>query len=38
MNEFADVLAFPGYRIATDVDADHSRAGSAANNLTSLAS
>jgi hypothetical protein len=38
MNEFADVPLSSGLRISADVDADHPRAGSAANNLASLAS
>jgi hypothetical protein len=37
MNEFTDVLASPGFRIAADVDADQPCAGSAANDLTGLA-
>jgi hypothetical protein len=37
VNEFVNVLALPRIRIAADIDADHLRAGSAANNLASLA-
>jgi hypothetical protein len=37
MYEFADVLTFPGFRIAADVDADQPCAGSAANDLANLA-
>jgi hypothetical protein len=35
-NEFTDVLAFTGFRIAAGVDADQPRAGSAADDLASF--
>lgn len=37
MNKFADVLASPGFRIATDVVEDESCAETVANDLASLA-
>jgi hypothetical protein len=37
VNELADVLASPSFRIATDVNADQPRARSAANDLASFA-
>ena len=37
MNEFADVAAPPGFRIAADVGAEQPCAGSAANDLASFA-
>ena len=37
VDEFANVLAPPGFGVATDVDADQPSAGSTANDLTNLA-
>jgi hypothetical protein len=37
MNEFACVLAPPGFRVATDLDADQPCAGTTANDLANLA-
>src|ERR1019366_9949550 len=37
VNGLADVYALPGFRVATDVDADQPCAGSTANDLANLA-
>jgi hypothetical protein len=36
LNGFADLLAFPGLRIATNIDADHPHSWFAADNLAVL--
>ena len=36
MDEFADVSASPGFRVAADIDADQPCVGSAANDLASF--